>query len=151
MSKQLITVIAILFCAVGSLKAQQSSEKIKALKIAFFTERIGLSAEEAEIFWPLYNDYQKRRQELAQQEKREVRDKIGAGGFSESQASSILKRYLELEEKQEELDKNFYQTLSQRMSATKVLKLFQAEHEFRRRMLREYRNRRAQNGGHPIP
>lgn len=151
MSKRLITVITLLFCAFGSVQAQQPSEKIKALKIAFFTERIGLSAEEAEIFWPLYNDYQERRQQLMRLEKSEVRDKIGAGGYSESQANTILKRYLELEEQQEELDKNFYQTLSERMSATKVLKLFQAEHEFRRRMLREYRNRRGQNGGHPIP
>ena len=151
MSKQLITLIAILFCAHTVVQAQESSEKIKALKIAFFTERIGLSAEEAEIFWPLYNDYQERRQELMKQEKREVRDKITAGGYSESQANTILKRYLQLEEQQEELDKNFYQTLSERMSATKVLKLFQAEHEFRRRMLREYRNRRGQDGGYPIP
>ncbi len=135
-----------------ALQAQQQDrqEKIKALKIAFFTERIGLSSEEAEIFWPLYNEHEKKMEALRKQERREIRDKIAASeNFSEAEANAILNRYLELEESQEELDKQFYLEMAQKLSAAKVLKLFRAEHEFRRRLLREYRNRGGRNMPRP--
>ncbi|MGF1926294.1 MAG: hypothetical protein ACQUHE_19130, partial [Bacteroidia bacterium] len=35
------------------------NEKIEAAKIAFFTQKLGLSPEEAKVFWPIYNDYQR--------------------------------------------------------------------------------------------
>lgn len=34
------------------------AEKIEALKIAFITEKLGLSAAEAQKFWPVYNQYE---------------------------------------------------------------------------------------------
>ena len=122
---------------------EEKKEKIKALKIAFFTERIGLSSQEAEVFWPLYNAYEEKREALHAQERSEVRHKVASvDQMSEAEANAILKRYLELEEAQEELDKKFYRDLAKRLSASKVLKLFMAEHEFRKRLLREYRSRR---------
>ena len=47
----------------NSLSAQETESKsdteniIKSQKIAFFTDKIGLSPEEAQVFWPIYNDY----------------------------------------------------------------------------------------------
>ena len=149
--KYYISIFMILVFSLG-LQAQQQDrqEKIKALKIAFFTERIGLSSEEAEIFWPLYNEHEQKKEALRKQERREIRDKIAAReNFSEAEANAILNTYLELEESQEELDKEFYLEMAQKLSAAKVLKLFRAEHEFRRRLLREYRKRGGRNM--PIP
>ncbi len=136
----------LLFGTVLQSQQQDRKEKIKALKIAFFTERIGLTSEEAAIFWPLYNEHEEQKEALRQQERREIRDKIAAReDFDEAEANAILNTYLSLEESQEELDKAFYLDLAQKLSAAKVLKLFRAEHEFRRRLLREYRNRGGRN------
>src|ERR1043165_10254663 len=33
-------------------------ERIHAIKVGFFTERLGLSSKEAENFWPVYNAYE---------------------------------------------------------------------------------------------
>ena len=144
----LAVAVSLLFLSGLRAQEQERQEKIKALKIAFFTERIGLSSDEAEVFWPLYNEYEAKRESLRQQERREVRERIAEKeNFSEAEANGILNRYLEIEEAEEELDQTFYRELSQRLSAAKVLKLFRAEHEFRRRLLREYRNR----GGRQMP
>lgn len=144
MSKKWIALAFLTIFSSAGLFAQQegNKEKIKALKIAFFTERIELSSEEAAVFWPLYNEYESKREALREQERQEVRDRIGAtDNFDEQEAKTILSRYLELEEQQEELDKQFYRELAAKLSAAKVLRLFRAEHEFRRRLLREYRKR----------
>ncbi|MCU0321526.1 MAG: hypothetical protein MUE72_03870 [Chitinophagaceae bacterium] len=40
-------------------KAQppRNLERIEALKVAFFTQKLRLNAEEAQKFWPVYNSY----------------------------------------------------------------------------------------------
>lgn len=144
MSRKYIILIIVAMIGSAGLFAQQGAkkERIKALKIAFYTERIGLSSEEAEVFWPLYNEYESKREALRNEEQKEVRDRIGAtNDFDEQEATEILNRYLQLEEQQEELDKQFYRELAAELSAAKVLRLFRAEHEFRRRLLQEYRKR----------
>lgn len=146
----IITVVAALLFGVFLHGQQDGKEKIKSLKIAFYTEKIGLSSEEAKVFWPLYNDYEEKREALHRQERSEIRDRIaGKEDLSESEATAILNRYLELEEAQEELDKAFYRNLAQKLSAAKAIKLFRAQHEFRRKLLREYGKRGGKDSPQP--
>ena len=60
MNKKLIVLLTVLLTAI-TVQAQdhkhreERKEQVKAAKIAFFTEEMGLSVEEAQVFWPLYN------------------------------------------------------------------------------------------------
>ncbi len=120
-------------------------EQIKTLKIAFFTERLNLSPEEASIFWPLYNEHETAKESLRKQQRTQIRDRFAnLDEISETEAQQALKQYLNLEEKEEELDKAFYLRIAGEFSAVRTLKLFQAEQDFRRRLLQEYRKRRGQ-------
>jgi Skp family chaperone for outer membrane proteins len=60
MKKYLLFFVAI-FGSFSFVMAQnansQRSEKIKALKIAFITQKLQLTSAEAEKFWPVYNQY----------------------------------------------------------------------------------------------
>jgi len=120
-------------------------EQIKTLKIAFFTERLNLSPEEASIFWPLYNEHESAKESLRKQQRTQIRDRFdNLDEISEAEAEQALKQYINLEEKEEELDKAFYLKIAEEFSAVRTLKLFQAEQDFRRRLLQEYRKRRGQ-------
>ena len=147
MSKRFLigTVLAcsLLAPAMGRAQDGESREKIKSLKIAFFTERLGLSTEEASVFWPIYNTYESEKEALLNTQRKEVFSRIpDVGSLSGQEAGRILNRYLEIEEEEEELDKRFYLKLAETFSAKHALMLHQAEHEFRKRLLREYRKRR---------
>ena len=51
------------------LNAQNPNlEKFSTYKIGFFTKKMNLTSQEAEKFWPVYNDYQKQKN-LIQREK----------------------------------------------------------------------------------
>lgn len=118
--------------------AQQApnQQRIKTIKIAFLTERLSLSSDEAELFWPLYNEYEAEKQRLKNLEKREIHQALrDRQDFSESEARNLLERYLALEEEQEELDKAFIKEMSKTLSAAKTLKLFKAEADFKRQLL----------------
>lgn len=118
-------------------------EKIKALKVAFFTERLSLSPEEASVFWPLYNQYEEEREALRDRQRSEVRNRLESlGSIPETEARKILDRYLVLEAREEEAERKFYQKMADQFSATRTLELFKAEHDFRRRLLEEYRKRK---------
>lgn len=148
MTKQLVygVVLALFLMGSAGLQAQQddNQEKIKALKVAFFTEQLSLSPKEAAVFWPLYNAYEAEKETIMGQKRREVYDKIGSGQYSEAEARAILSRFQELDDREEALDRKFQTDLAASFSASHTLKLFRAEHEFRKRLLREFRKR---NGG----
>jgi hypothetical protein len=122
---------------------RENKEQIKALKIAFFTERLQLSSEEASVFWPIYNDHENAKEALRTEQRKEIRDRFETlDNLSETEARAALERYLDLEEKEEELDKAYYKRIAKEFSAVRTLKLFQAEQDFRRRLLQEYRKRK---------
>ena len=147
MNKQLKLILVFLsaFWWVLGARAQdrRNQEQIKTLKIAFFTERLNLSPEEAAVFWPIYNAHEKEKEALRNQQRQQIRERFAdLDNISEKEARDALDRYLDLEEREEELDKAFYERIAREFSAVRTLKLFRVEQDFRRRLLQEYRKRR---------
>lgn len=136
--------VVFLFLAVATYGQDHNKpdfEKIKALKVAFFTERLDLSSTEAEAFWPVYNEYEKTRHELGRQQKREFYSKLSDENVSEKGASKLLDIYLDVEEKEETLDKEFTLNMEKMIGAKKTLLLLKAEKDFHKKLLKEYRKK----------
>ncbi|MDE3211973.1 MAG: hypothetical protein KGM98_01965, partial [Bacteroidota bacterium] len=57
MKKYLLLLFVILIVPFAKTQAQ-NGEKIQALKIAFITQRLQLTPQEAQQFWPIYDQYQ---------------------------------------------------------------------------------------------
>ena len=140
----LLVLISLLFTGPSMMgQRRENNEQIKALKIDFFTEKLELTSEEASVFWPIYNAHENAKEELREEQRKEFQDRFERlESLSEAEAKSTLERYLKLEEKEEELDKAYYKKIAKEFSAVRTLKLFQAEQEFRRRLLQEYRKRK---------
>jgi hypothetical protein len=52
----LILVVAITTCFAAN--SQERGEKIEALRIAYITKQLPLTADEAKVFWPVYDVYE---------------------------------------------------------------------------------------------
>ena len=48
-------------------KNSLGAERVQALKVAFITKQLNLTSDEAEKFWPIYNDYQDKRDAVRKQ------------------------------------------------------------------------------------
>ena len=69
MKKVILMIIAASFLPLISIKAQNPNlEKFSTYKIGFFTKKMNLTSQEAEKFWPVYNDYQNQKN-LIQKDK----------------------------------------------------------------------------------
>lgn len=47
-----------------------SLDRLKSQKVAFLTERIGLSEKDAQLFWPLYNEMSEKMDKLWDEKKK---------------------------------------------------------------------------------
>ena len=62
--KKFILIATLFLTAFSTVKAQDDNEpgakrkeRIKALYVAFITERVSITSDEAQKFWPVYNQY----------------------------------------------------------------------------------------------
>ncbi|MBK8340763.1 MAG: hypothetical protein IPK99_12565 [Flavobacteriales bacterium] len=77
-------------------------QEIKAQKSAYLTQKMGLTPEESQKFWPVYNQYDKELDAL-RKERRDVHKSMRADGdVSEAEATAAIEK--ELASQQRELD-----------------------------------------------
>lgn len=125
---------------------KENHEKIKSLKVAFITEKLDLSSTEAETFWPIYNDYQEKRETLRKKERTEVRSKVKeVNQLSENEAVALLEKHINLKNEKEALHKAFIKSVNKKISAKKTLLLLRAEEEFKRQLIKQYRHKKGSN------
>jgi len=147
---KIILTLMLISLTVSSLNAQQNRrEKLKAYKTAFITERLDLSSEEAEKFWPIYNDFEKKMFQLKVLNKREVRkqinDKGGIDTLKNEDAEKLLVRLIQNDQDMLNIKKELFKDLKNVISAKKILRLNGIEHEFNKKLLDEFRNKKRPN------
>lgn len=147
LKKILLVSVLLLTSTIFYGQRRPDKEKIKSLKVAFITERLDLSSNEAQAFWPVYNEYEKNREALRQKERTQIRHKIkSADELSEKQAADLLEKYISFEDEEEALDKAFLKKVSSVISAKKTLLLLRSEEEFKRQLIKQYRHKKSGGG-----
>jgi hypothetical protein len=141
----IIAILAFTFCL--KLSAQQGGkERMKAFKTAYITDELDLSVKEAEKFWPVYNQYDKKlfslKVEKGRKERHRIKELGGPENVSADEATSIVFSMLKAEKEASVTREKMYKDLSKILSPNKLLALYQAEMNFNKRLLSEYRKRK---------
>ena len=144
MKRILIVIIFIIGCSAHIFA--QDNPRIKALKTAFITNSLDLSSKEAQQFWPIYNKYERtihvakivKTRQLAKRAK----DLGGIERLSEEEANSMLKELIEIDFKVANAKKELHKNLIGVIPPKKIIKLFRAEQDFNKELLKQLRNRR---------
>ena len=121
---------------------QQLLEKIEAQRSAYITSKLDMTSEESTKFWPLYNEYSRKRMELKKEYKAQNADNL-----SEQESRMELDEQIESQEKALALKKSYYEKFKAVLPAAKLAKLESAEQEFRREILRQIKERNKSNSG----
>ncbi len=131
--------------AQGGRILKEKKEQIKAMKVAYITNELSLTPDEAAKFWPLYNAFEDKQQEIRKQKLKGYLDRIDDDSFenvSEKEASAILTQMESTEDELHQAKKKFVASLKGIIPATKILKLKKAEEGFNRKLLQQYRDKR---------
>jgi len=115
-------------------------EKIKAEKISFFTEKLSLTPSEAQAFWPVYNEFEKKRFEIQRQKHEfESMPDEKVANLSDSEVEKMMNNYIGSFEKEAMLLKEYSKQFLKVLPKKKVLMMYRTENHFRGHLIREYK------------
>ena len=118
-------------------------EKIEAARIALITNELNLSPEQAQKFWPIYNEFKSKRGEIARNFNQEKRN-FDAANATEEERKRMVNRGLELKQQQLNLEKDYSQRLLDVISSRQIIQLRQAEDKFRKLLIERLQQTRDQ-------
>ena len=124
-------------------------EKIRAQRVAFITERLNLSTEEAEKFWPVYNKFTDELEEIKKEQnqaRRNANDKLAV--LSDQEVEKLLEDDLKAQQKAVDLQRKYHGELKKVISVKKILMLYKAERDFKLELLKKVKNA---TGGGGVP
>lgn len=110
----------------------QRGEKIEALRIAFITNKLSLTAAESEKFWPVYNIY---RREVAELRRQSFID-TNLEAMSDADAEKAIQVTIDRMEKELLLFKNLARDLKPILPARKIALLSKVERAFNEEIIR---------------
>jgi hypothetical protein len=111
-------------------RAQQT---IRAAHAAYITERLSLTPEEAEKFWPVYREFAKKRLLIRRQ--------LRVARRNGQDEKNLIELDLKLKQQELDLEKEYSARFLQIIPAEKLLNLRQAEADFRKLLLRQLQQR----------
>jgi hypothetical protein len=114
-------------------KNVRAKERIAAQRVGFITQRLDLTPEESQQFWPIYNQYTEKLQEVRKAPKLEK----PLDEMSDAETEKLIMSQMDRETKELELRKEYYQKFKTIISVKKIAKLYKAERDFRAELLKQ--------------
>ncbi len=132
---------------------EERLQEIKAQKSAYLTRKMNLTPEEAQRFWPLYNQYDEELQTTRREHMKYVRGmRQKEGELTEKEANEMLDRQLAMHEKDLQIRRKWDPQLRKAIGAQKMVQLLKAERDFHREVVRRFRDRgNGRDGPRHIP
>lgn len=128
-------------------------EKFEAMRAAFITERLDLTPEVAQKFWPVYNEYQSKLHELRKNMKKHANGKppweMDIDKLSDAEVKAMMLEHLETDTKELEIKKKYHQEFLKVLTPKQTLKLYFAEEEFKRELFNRFKKGRPDSDRRP--
>lgn len=130
-----ILISTLLITWLGYSQSPEARKKIEAAKIALITDRLNLTPEEAEKFWPIYREYGQKNREI-RKEFDQARRSFDPNSASEEENKAMLDMASQVKERQLALEKEYSQRILSVISSRQLNNLRKAEADFKEQLLR---------------
>lgn len=138
---RLLSLVALLLVVAPAAQAQRGAARqgqrlgqLENAKIAFITNRVSLTQDQAQKFWPLYNEFSTRRRELNRSGRLLRRDVTEA--MSDQQIRDNFTQAFTTRQQELNLEKEYFEKFQKVISLRQVAQLFQAERDFTKEVIK---------------
>ena len=129
-----------IFVSVYSQPTSNARQRLQEEKKTFFTEHIGLTKSEASAFWPVYDDYQNRKNRIIAEKKTLMLYYLeNKSNMKDPEITETLEKYIALEKQESELFVTFNTKFRSILPDEKVLRIYVAEVQFKDYLLKQLR------------
>lgn len=144
--KKIITLLLLLFTTLTfSQRREEKLEKLKALRIAFISDKLDLTPEEAQKFWPIFNQFEDDHQDLRRKRQNlmfQLRPE-NVSSLSDKEVQNLMEEDEKLESELHNARKQLAKSLQGVIPNQKIMMLRQLEIEFKQKLLEQIKNRKA--------
>ena len=123
---------------------EKMEERMKVQRIAFITQRLSLTETEAQQFWPIFNQYTEKLQQIRNTPKPDK----PIDELADADIEKLIIAEFDKDSRELDLKKEYYQKLKKVISVKKIGKLYKSERDFRAELvkqLQEVRNLKKQS------
>lgn len=120
---------------------KKTQEKINAARIGLITERLDLTSEQAEKFWPIYKEFLAQRSSL-KAEYDQAKSRLDPKTATEEERKELLDLGLKLKERSAGLERTYSDRMLKVITTQQVIALRKAEEDFRRIIFEQIQQRR---------
>lgn len=120
----------------------KTRERVEAARIALISNRLGLTPEQAEKFWPVYREFSMKRMEM-RQEFRRAQEGIDPKTADPAKQQELINLGLQIKQRELDLEKDYSGRILQVITAQQMISLRKAEQDFRQMILNQLQQRRA--------
>jgi hypothetical protein len=134
----IFSVIMLIFHIIRLTAQNPNLEKLNNYKIGFFTKKLNLTSSEAEKFWPVYNEYQGKKN-LIQLEKLKLNRNfnLNENTLNDRELEEIGDKYVDCIVQESTLAVEFHKKLKEVLPPLKIILYYQAENQYKVQLLKE--------------
>ncbi len=129
--------------ACSAQRSDSKRERMEALKVAFITEELALTAQQAKVFWPLYNQLEEELRTLRRQGKK----RPDFATASDDEIKAWINKKLETEAQQAVVKRSYLERFEQVISWQQIAQLMHVEQRFKKELLQRIQDRRSERTG----
>ena len=124
-------------------------EKIEAIKIGYLTKQLELTADEAKVFWPIYNQYDAEMEVIRKGRLTELMNaKINFESMSDADVSKTIDNEFNSQQQELNIKKKYNEEFKKVLPVKKVAKFWVAEQKFKLYLLEQLKQQK-ENGMPP--
>ncbi|MAE87102.1 MAG: hypothetical protein CMB80_30495 [Flammeovirgaceae bacterium] len=155
MKKLYLLILFLTLAYVTTFAQSDAMEKLEAAKIALITERLELTPDQAEKFWPIYRQFAEEQKSL-RSEFQTLKRGYDPSKATEEQNKQMLEEGMKIRERQLNLEKTYAQRMQEVITTRQLMSLRKAEDDFKEMLIKrikeqqqqrqELQNQRQRNG-----
>ncbi|MBC7571296.1 MAG: hypothetical protein H7319_16425 [Spirosoma sp.] len=128
--------IALVLTAPVAWAQDGGRQKIESAKIGMITNRLNLTPDQATQFWPVYNEYSSKKQELNRR-VRQLRDEPTRSNLNDDQLKNGLREANATKQKIADLDNEYMDRFLKVITPKQLNELYQTERDFNKILLNQ--------------
>lgn len=130
--------------ASNNQSTQKKQEKMEAMKVAFISQQMNLTPEEAQAFWPVYNAYQAKIKDLKKAHKgRRILEGGDLSTLTDAEIEQLLDDNFVYAQAMLNLKIQFHSEMKKILNVRKIAAYYKAEEDFKKELLRKVREQQS--------
>ncbi len=132
-------IVLFLFCFVAGVSVAQPGtkrDKIEALRVNFINQKVNFTTQEAQLFWPLYDEYNDKLENTRKSFRQQFIKNIDFTTITDKEAEAYINAELSLKQREYELYKEYFDKFKKVLPIKKVALLRRAEEEFKKELIK---------------